>query len=85
MSKNETLVSNIRANDKSGMSTVQIFDIPYVGVGYFHKNAVANILSWLKCIKLGMEPDNHKTYEALYYTLVTLLDGFLLVSARVYM
>ena len=56
-------MSNIRAGRKAsiggkidgsqtGMSTVQVCDIPYVGVGFFNGNAVANIISWSKCIKL---------------------------------
>ena len=67
-------MSNIRPNGKartiggidgsqSGMSTEQICDIPHVGVGYFNKNAVANILSWSKCIKLGMDLDYFKASE----------------------
>ena len=46
-----------------GRSTEQICDIPNVGVGYFNKTAVANILSWSKCIKLGMDSDYFKAYE----------------------
>ena len=47
--KNEALVPNIWANGKARnircVSTEQICDILYVGVGYFKKNAVANILT----------------------------------------
>ena len=53
--KNEVLVSNIHPNDRarniggiddsqSGMSTEQICGIQHVEVGYFNKNAVADIL-----------------------------------------
>ena len=54
----------------SGMSTEQICDIPYVGVGHFNRNTVANVLSWSKCIKLGMDLDHFKGSETfiLYYT-----------------
>ena len=65
-------MSNIRANgrprniggidgNQSGMSTEQICDISNVGLGYFSKNAVANVLSWSKCVKLGMDPDYFKS------------------------
>ena len=53
------------------MSTEQIWDIPYVRIGYLDKNAIANILFWLKCIKLGMDPDYFmasKTF-VLYYNI----------------
>ena len=43
-----------------GMSTVQVCDIPYAGVRFFNKNAVANIIAWFKCIKLGMDPNYFK-------------------------
>ena len=71
--KNEALVSNIRAGRKTSiggidvsqtsMSTVQVCDIPYVGVGFFNENAVANIISCSQCIKLGMDPDYFKEYQ----------------------
>ena len=72
--KNEALVSYIRPNGKasnkdgidgrqSGMSTEQIGDIPYLRVSYFNKNAVANILSCSKCIKLDMDPEYFKGFE----------------------
>ena len=74
-------MSNIRPNDRernidgidgsqTGMSTEQICGISYVGLGYFNKNAVANILSWSMSNKLGMDPDYLKASETfvLYYT-----------------
>ena len=68
--KNEAMVSNNRANWKprniggidgiqSGMSAEQIWDIPYVRVDYFNKSAT-NIVSWSKCVKLGMDSDYFK-------------------------
>ena len=94
--KNEALVSNIRPNGKarsiggidgsqSGMSTEQICDIPYVGVGYFNKNAFANILSWSKCIKLGMNPDYFKASETFVLYASDTTGWVLLVTVRVHM
>ena len=76
MFKNEGLVFNIGANRKAsiggidgsqtGMTTVQICYIPYVGVGLFNGKAVANTISWSKCIKLRKDP----CYFMEYYTFV---------------
>ena len=32
-------------------------------MGFSNKNAVTNIISWSKCIKLGMNPDYFKEYQ----------------------
>ena len=62
--KNETTVFNIRAVRKvsiggidGSQSTFLVCCIPNVGVGFFNENAVATIISWFKCIKLGMDPN----------------------------
>ena len=65
---------NIRAGKKASIggidgsqtaiSTLQVCDIPCVGVGFLNENAVANIISWSKCIKLGMDPDYNREYQS---------------------
>ena len=55
------------------MSTVQVCDIPYVGVGFFSENTVANIISWFNCIKLAMDPNNFKEYQTFVLYDTTLL------------
>ena len=88
-------MSNIRPNgtarniggivgSQSGMSTEQICDIQYVGVGYFIKNEVANMLSWSKCVKLGMDPDYFKRYGTFVLYASDITGWFLLVNVRVY-
>ena len=72
--KSEALVSKICPNGEtrniggidgshSGISNGQICDVPHVGVGYYLKNAGANILSWSKRIKLGMDLDYFKASD----------------------
>ena len=93
--KNEALVSNIRAGRKasiggidgsqSGMSTFKVCDIPYVGVGFFNENAVTNIISWSKCIKLGMDPDYFKEYQTFVLYASDTTGWVFSVDRRVYM
>ena len=45
--------------------TVRVYNIPYVGMGFFNENAAASIISWLKYTRLGMGPDyfmEHQTF-----------------------
>ena len=70
---------------QSGTSTKKMCDIPYVGVGYFNKNAVADILFWSKCITLGMDPDYFKAYEIFVLYASGTTGWVLLVTMRVYM
>ena len=71
--KSEELESNIGADRKAsiggidgsqtGMTTVQVCDVPYVSVGLSNRKADAVIISWSKWIIRGIDPDYFKKYQ----------------------
>ena len=45
------------------MPTGQVCNISGIGVDYFNKNAVANVISWSKLITVGLHPDYVEEYD----------------------
>ena len=46
------------------MSISQVCKMPGIGVGYFNKNTVANVISWSKSMKVGLRLDYFEDYDA---------------------
>ena len=48
---------------RARMPTGQVCNISGIGVDYFNKNAVANVISWSKLITVGLHPDYVEEYD----------------------